>query len=84
MATFTSIDGGYLSVLPGLLVLAVGLALPMTPSTTAITQALPHEKQGVASALNDTVRELGGALGIALLGSVLNGAYRSSELHEAA
>ena len=43
-----------------------------------ITGALPAEKQGVASALNDTVRELGGALGVALLGSVLNHGYRTS------
>jgi hypothetical protein len=40
--------------------------------------SLSAEKQGVASALNDTVRELGGAVGIALLGSVLNSAYRAS------
>jgi hypothetical protein len=39
--------------------------------------SLPREKQGVASAVNDVSRELGGALGIAVLGSVMNGAYRS-------
>ena len=50
----------------------------MSPSTTAITESLPTEKQGVASALNDTVRELGGAVGIALLGSLVNAGYRSS------
>jgi DNA-binding MarR family transcriptional regulator len=38
----------------------------------------PEEKQGVASALNDTVREMGGAVGIALIGSVLNSAYRAN------
>ena len=43
----------------------------------AITESLPSEKQGVASALNDTVRELGGAVGIALLGSLVNAGYRS-------
>jgi hypothetical protein len=50
----------------------------MSPSTAAITSSLPEEKQGVASALNDTVREMGGAVGIALIGSVLNAAYRSN------
>ncbi len=40
--------------------------------------SLPREKQGVASAVNDVSRELGGALGIAVLGSVFNAAYRSS------
>ena len=63
--------------LPGLLVIGLGIGLAMSPSTTAITESLPAEKQGVASALNDTVREFGGAIGIALLGSVLNSGYRS-------
>lgn len=69
---------GYLSILPGLLVLGAGIGLTMPPSTEAITSALPAEKQGVASALNDTSREVGGAVGIALLGSVLNAGYRNS------
>jgi EmrB/QacA subfamily drug resistance transporter len=78
LATMASVDGGYLSVLPGLMVLGVGMGLGMTTSTSAITESMPVEKQGVASALNDTVREVGGALGVALLGSVLNSGYQSS------
>jgi EmrB/QacA subfamily drug resistance transporter len=78
LALMVSVDGGYWSVLPGLLVVGVGIGLTMSPSTTAITESLPHDKQGVASALNDTVRELGGAVGIALLGSLVNAGYRSS------
>lgn len=77
MASMTSVSGGYLSVLPGLLVLAVGMGLAQTPATTAITASLPVEEQGVASALNDTVREFGGALGIALVGSILSSGYRA-------
>ncbi|HAP76478.1 MAG TPA: MFS transporter [Acidimicrobiaceae bacterium] len=76
-ATLPSIDGGYLSVLPALLLIGLGMGMVMTPSTVAITEALPAEKQGVASALNDTVREVGGAIGVALLGSVLSAGYRS-------
>lgn len=78
LATMSSADGGYLSILPGLIVMGAGMGLSMTPSTTAITESLPAEKQGVASALNDTVREVGGAVGVALLGSVLNSAYRAN------
>jgi EmrB/QacA subfamily drug resistance transporter len=78
LAVMVSVDGGYWSILPGLLVLGVGIGLLMSPSTTAITESLPEEHQGVASALNDTVREFGGAVGIALLGSVLNAGYRSA------
>ena len=69
---------GYMDVAPGLVVLGLALGVAMTPSTTAITESLPADKQGVASALNDTVRELGGAIGVALIGSMLAAGYRSS------
>jgi EmrB/QacA subfamily drug resistance transporter len=65
---------GYFAL--GLVLFAAGMALAGTPSTTAITESLPETKQGVASAVNDTARELGSALGIAILGSVLNQQYR--------
>jgi predicted MFS family arabinose efflux permease len=78
MALRASVEGGYMSVLPGLLLIGLGMGLTMTPATEAITETLPADKQGVASALNDTSRELGGALGVALLGSVLSSGYRSA------
>lgn len=78
LAVLVSAEGGYTSVLPGLLVLSVGMGLSMSPATAVITESLPVTKQGVASALNDTVRELGGAMGIAMLGSVVSSGYRSS------
>ena len=78
LAVMASAEDGYLSVLPGLLVLSAGIGFCMSPSTTVITESLPPAKQGVASALNDTVRELGGAIGIALLGSFVSAGYRSS------
>jgi EmrB/QacA subfamily drug resistance transporter len=67
----------YWHFLAGLLPFGAGMALAGSPATTAIVASLPREKQGVASAINDVSRELGGALGIAVLGSVLNAAYRS-------
>src|SRR6266536_3308651 len=67
----------YWHLLAGLLPLGAGMALSGSPATTAIVASLPREKQGVASAINDVSRELGGALGIAVLGSILNTAYRS-------
>jgi len=75
----------YWHLLAGLLPLGAGMALAGSPATTAIVASLPREKQGVASAINDVSRELGGALGIAVLGSILNTAYRSGvEQHTAA
>jgi len=61
----------------GLLVLGVGMGAAMTPATSNITTALPPAKQGVASAINDLSREVGGALGIAVIGSVMTATYRS-------
>jgi hypothetical protein len=54
------------------------MGLAMTPSTEAITAALPRSRQGVASALNDVTREFGTALGVALLGAVLSAGYRDA------
>jgi hypothetical protein len=78
MAALQADSRSFAAMVPGLIVFGFGLGLGLAPSTTAITDSLPTEKQGVASAVNDTVRELGGALGIAVLGSVLNAGYRSS------
>jgi EmrB/QacA subfamily drug resistance transporter len=78
LATMASVEGGYWSVAPGLAAVGLGMGLAMTPSTTAITESLPADRQGVASALNDTVREVGGAVGIALLGSIVNASYGSA------
>jgi len=78
MALTASVERGYWSVLPGLLLIGIGMGLTMTPSTEVITETLPQDKQGVASAINDTSRELGGAIGVALLGSVLSAGYRSA------
>jgi predicted MFS family arabinose efflux permease len=74
-----TLDAGasYWHFLAGLVPFGAGMALSGAPATTAIVASLPPEKQGVASAVNDVSRELGGALGIAVLGSVLNDAYRS-------
>ncbi len=69
-------DSSYWHFLAGLVVFGVGMGLAGTPATTAITASLPMDKQGVASAVNDTGREVGSALGIAILGSLLNQGYR--------
>lgn len=56
-------------------VCAVGIGLATAPSTTAIMSNTPLENQGVGSAVNDTARELGAAIGIALAGSILAAGY---------
>lgn len=78
MAGLVSAGGGYLTVLPGLVAMGLGAGLAMTPSTEAITSSLPRGQQGVASALNDLTRELGAALGVALLGGLLVAGYQGA------
>jgi EmrB/QacA subfamily drug resistance transporter len=58
-----------------LLIVSTGIGLTTAPTTSAIMGAVPHEKQGVASAVNDTTREVGAAIGIAVAGSVLAAQY---------
>ncbi|QZH60116.1 MFS transporter [Mycolicibacterium farcinogenes] len=70
------VDSTYFDLAWPLVVISVGMGICNAPATTAITGAVPLSKQGVASAINDTTRELGGALGIALAGSVLAAGYR--------
>jgi DHA2 family multidrug resistance protein-like MFS transporter len=67
----------YLLIVVGLVMLSAGMALTIAPATGAIMSAVPLNKAGVGSAVNDTTRELGGALGIAVLGSIVASSYRS-------
>ncbi|RDI44929.1 MFS transporter [Nocardia mexicana] len=78
MAVLVSVQGGYLSILPGMIAIGLGMGLAMTPATEAITGSLPRAKQGVASAVNDVTREFGTALGVALLGALLSAGYRGA------
>jgi DHA2 family multidrug resistance protein-like MFS transporter len=55
-----------------------GIANVMPPSTSAIMASVPREKAGQGSAIGNTVRQLGGALGVAILGSILSSAYRGA------
>jgi DHA2 family multidrug resistance protein-like MFS transporter len=57
-------------------VMGVGMANVMPPATESIMAALPREKAGVGSAVGNTIRQVGGALGVAVLGSVLSAVYR--------
>jgi EmrB/QacA subfamily drug resistance transporter len=73
------IDGtSYVPTGVGLLLFGLGAGIAMAPATELIMSTLPPERAGVGSAVNDTVREVGGALGIAVIGSVAASAYTSS------
>jgi Na+/melibiose symporter-like transporter len=55
----------------------IAMALVMPPATTTVMVSLPREQAGIGSSINNTVRQVGGALGVAVLGTVLTSAYRS-------
>jgi len=74
----TTVDGGsgYLDFLVPLVLLGIGIGLSVSPATDAIMGNFPESDLGAAGGLNDTAIELGGSLGIAILGSVLASAYK--------
>jgi hypothetical protein len=76
MVSGAGADATFSTVLAYELVLGFGIGLAMAPATESVMGALPLEKAGVGSAVNDTTRTTGGALGVAILGSVLSSIYR--------
>jgi EmrB/QacA subfamily drug resistance transporter len=69
------VDTPYWQLVTTFCILAAGMALTMTPMTTQLMAAVPRDRAGMGSATNDTTRELGGALGVAVLGSLLAGEF---------
>ncbi len=81
VAATTGVDSPYWGkVIIAMALMAAGLGLTTGPATEAIMGALPRGKAGAGSAVNDTTREVGGTLGVAIIGSVLNSAYGSHVL----
>jgi EmrB/QacA subfamily drug resistance transporter len=72
------LDSSDLHVAGVLFVMAAGIGVAGTPATDAIMGALPKDQFGVGSAVNDTTRELGGALGVAILGSAFAASYSAA------
>jgi len=68
----------YAYIALGLSLMGFGVAFTTAPATNAIVSSVPLAKSGVGSAVNDTTREVGGALGIAVLGSLVTSAYQAS------
>lgn len=77
LATTTDASG-YGRIALVISILGIGMGQAMAPATEAVMGSLPLAKAGVGSAMNDTTRMVGGALGVAILGSVLASAYSST------
>ncbi len=78
LATMTQfeVDSGYALVAAALLLLGFGIGNTMAPATHAVMGSLPLAKASIGSAVNDSTRTTGGALGVAILGSLLASRYR--------
>jgi EmrB/QacA subfamily drug resistance transporter len=78
--SFTSIavDSTYLDLLPGFMLLGIGIALTMSPMTSAAMNAVAVEKAGIASGVLSMFRMVGGSLGVAVTGAIFQGVAGSS------
>jgi EmrB/QacA subfamily drug resistance transporter len=63
-------DSGYLDLLPGFMLLGIGIAMTMSPMTSAAMNAVPVQKAGVASGVLSMFRMVGGSLGVAVTGAI--------------
>jgi EmrB/QacA subfamily drug resistance transporter len=65
------LDSSYWSIFPGLIIGGLGMALTMTPTTAAAMGSVAVDKAGVGSAVLNSMRQVGGSLGIALMGAIV-------------
>ena len=73
LLVFSRLDAGssFWNILPGLVVGGFGMALSMTPTTAAAMGSVPVDKAGVGSAVLNSMRQIGGSLGIAIMGAIV-------------
>jgi EmrB/QacA subfamily drug resistance transporter len=74
--SFAGVDASFWYIALCLVVMALGVGLAMPSLSSGIVQSVPMNKAGVGSAVNDTTREVGGAIGIAAIGSIITTVYR--------
>ena len=73
--SFIHTDSSYIRVIGNMCFMALGMALVMAPATESVMGSLPRAKAGVGSAVNDTTRQMGGAMGVAVIGSLVASVY---------
>lgn len=78
LLSFIAPETPYVVVISFLVVMSIGMGMTMAPATESVMGSLPREKAGVGSAINDTTRQVGGALGVAIIGSAVSSVYRNS------
>ncbi len=76
-------DASYWTLLPAMMVGGLGMSLTMTPTAAAAVRAVPVEKSGVGSAVLNAMRQVGGSIGIAMMGAIVVGAAAGERTPEA-
>ncbi|WP_062640246.1 DHA2 family efflux MFS transporter permease subunit [Streptomyces maremycinicus] len=81
MAAVATVDASYSVQLPGLIVSGIGMALFFAPASNLVMSSVRPQEQGIASGANNALREVGGALGIAIMASIFSaqGGYESGQ-----
>ncbi|CAM5472581.1 MFS transporter [Streptomyces canus] len=81
MASVVTVDASYTAQLPGLILSGIGMALFFAPASNLVMSSVRSEEQGIASGANNALREVGGALGIAVMASIFSaqGGYESGQ-----
>ena len=74
-ANIAAVDVSYSKFAIAMCIVALGMGFTMSPATNSIMGSLPVSQAGVGSAMNNTTRQIGGALGVAVLGTILNSDY---------
>ncbi|MGN6816835.1 MAG: MFS transporter, partial [Solirubrobacterales bacterium] len=72
-----AVDSSYLDLLPGFMLLGIGIAMTMSPMTSAAMNAVPVQKAGLASGVLSMFRMVGGSLGVAVTGAIFQGLVSS-------
>jgi hypothetical protein len=75
IAATITVDTGYGRLAFALVFLGAGMGLAAAPATESIMSSLPPARANIGSAVNDTTRELAGALGVAIVGSIMSSLY---------
>ena len=78
VAATVSTDSGYGRLAIAMVLMGAGMGLAGAPATESILGSLPPARANIGSAVNDTTRELGGALGVAIVGSVMSSLYAAN------
>jgi DHA2 family multidrug resistance protein-like MFS transporter len=70
-----AVDTSYLNIAIAMSIASLGIGMTMSPATNSVMGSIPVSQSGIGSAMNNTTRQVGAALGVAILGSILNATY---------